>query len=67
MTDVEKTSTLADLHFNKTSLLDELKRLPLTSETLKTRRRKIEIELKLNEIDLLFEKFQKNKILIKSS
>jgi hypothetical protein len=65
MTDEERQTSISDVVRNRTALIDELKRLPLTNTTLKQRRRKIEIDLKLSEMDKLYEKLQCNKVLIR--
>jgi hypothetical protein len=65
MTDEERQNSIADVVRNRASLTEELKRLPLTNTTLKQRRRKLEIELKLSEMDKLFDKLHSNKVLIR--
>jgi len=66
MTTEERQSSIADITQTRSSLLDELKHLPLTSFTLKQRRRKLEIDLKLSELEKLHEKLQSNKVLIRT-
>ena len=65
MSDEERKSSLDDVRRSRTCLLDELKSMPLNLTTLKQRRRKIEIDLKLCELDKLLTKLEKNCVLIK--
>lgn len=65
MSSEEQSRTIRDLDCKKRDLLEELKHFPLTSCTLKQRRRKIETELKLDEIERLLEKFRRGKVLLR--
>lgn len=65
MSNEERLLALDDVRKNRSSLLEEMKSMPLTLTTLKQRRRKIEIDLKLCELDKLFGKLEKNCVLIK--
>jgi hypothetical protein len=48
-------------------VLDELKRMPLNVTTLSQRRRKIELEVKLSEIERTLEKLAHRNVLISIS
>ena len=65
MTTEERLSSLEDVRRSRTHLLEEVKTMPLSLTTLKQRRRKIEIDLKLTELDKLALKLEKNFVLIK--
>ena len=65
MSNEERLLALEDVRKNRSVLIDEMKSMPLTLTTLKQRRRKIEIDLKLCELDKLFGKLEKNCVLIK--
>ena len=65
MSDEERKSSLEDVRKSRTVLLEELKSMPLNLTTLRQRRRKIEIDLKLSELDKLASKLEKNCVLIK--
>lgn len=53
------------LEFQK--LVDELNRMPFTSQTLRQRNRKIEIEKSLDELEKTIQIFSKPKIYVKES
>jgi len=65
MSDEERLSSLEDVKKSRSILLEELKSMPLNLITLKQRRRKIEIDLKICELDKLASKLEKNCVLIK--
>ena len=65
MSHEERLSSLEDVRKSRTLLMEELKSMPLNLTTLRQRRRKIEIDLKLCEFDRLASKLEKNCVLIK--
>lgn len=49
------------------SLIQELNRMPMTTETLRIRRRKVEIEKELSQIELDIRTFSKPKVYVPAS
>jgi hypothetical protein len=67
MTSEEKECSSLDLQGSRREVLDELKRMPLNVTTLSQRRRKIELEVKLSEIERTLEKLAHRNVLISIS
>lgn len=65
MTEEEKTKTMGDLQSSRRELLEQIKRLPLRIETLGQRRRKLELEVKLGEVESTLEKFNSKTVYIR--
>jgi hypothetical protein len=65
MTEEEKERATSELQISRREVLEQMKRLPLRIETLGQRRRKIELELKLNEIERTLEKLSVKTVFIR--
>ena len=64
MEEVEKQSAVEELQASRRVVLDAIKKLPLSIETLGQRRRKIELDMKLTEIEQTLEKLSLKSVLI---
>ena len=65
MAETERMETLNLLSQNKCELLDELKRMPMRTDTLKNSQKKAMIENKLAEIDDAIKIFSRKKVFVK--
>jgi hypothetical protein len=65
MTEDERLDTIEEAKRKRGETLDELKRLPLRIETLGQRRRKIELEHTLTEVERTLDKLSHKTVLIK--
>ena len=65
MSEEEKEKAISDLQSSRREVLDQMKNLPLRIETLGQRRRKLELELKLGEIEKTLEKLSEKIVYIR--
>ncbi|ORX76056.1 hypothetical protein BCR32DRAFT_271498 [Anaeromyces robustus] len=60
----DRLETLEYLNKNKKSILDEIRKFPITSETLRIKNRKKELTDKIEEIDKAIEMFSQKRVLV---
>jgi hypothetical protein len=65
MTEEERLSTIEEAQRKRSVILEDLKRLPLRIETLGQRRRKIELEHDLTELETTLDKLCQKTVLIR--
>ncbi|ORX52123.1 hypothetical protein BCR36DRAFT_411573 [Piromyces finnis] len=62
--ETDRLETLEYLNKNKTIILDEIRKFPITSETLRIKTRKKELTDKIEEIDKAIEMFSQKRVLV---
>jgi len=60
----DRLDTLEYLNKNKKEILDEIRKVPITSETLRTKNHKKELTDKIEEIDKAIEMFSQKRVLV---
>ena len=66
MTEEERLQSIQEVQESRREVLDSIKRLPLSIETLGQRKRKIELDMKMCEIDRTLEKLSYKSVLIRN-
>lgn len=66
LSEEERLDTLNIAHTKVQDLIDELNRMPMTSQTMRIKNRQIEIEKELNKLDNIVKIFSRPKVYVKS-